>query len=54
MLELTWRSIETPHHDSVTCKFDGDRVAITLLSSIAKLNGREKEKRPILQGHFAS
>ena len=52
-LELTWRYIETPHHDSVTCKFDGDQVAITFLSSIAKLNGKEKETRPRLQGRIA-
>ena len=52
-LELLWRYIETPHHDSVTCKFDGDRIAIGFLSSIAKLNGKNKEGRPHLQGRLA-
>jgi len=51
-LELTWRYVETPHHDSVTCRFDGDQIAISFLSSIAKLNGREKETRPHLQGRM--
>ena len=52
-LELTWRYIETPHHDSVTCRFDGDQIAVTFLSSIAKLNGKQNETRPRLQGRFA-
>lgn len=52
-LELMWRYIETPHHDSVTCKFDGDQVAVSFLSSIAKLNGSAKETRPALKGRLA-
>lgn len=34
--EMTWRYYETPHRDTVTCRFDGDRVMVEFQSSIAK------------------
>jgi CubicO group peptidase (beta-lactamase class C family) len=44
--EMTWRYYETPHHDIVTCRFDGDKVEITFASSISK----GKDQRPVLKG----
>ena len=50
-LELMVRYYETPHHDSLTCRFEGDRVQLTFLNSIAKQrNG--KDSRPVLQGRM--
>jgi hypothetical protein len=28
-LEMTWRFYETPHHETLSCKFDGDKVQIS-------------------------
>ncbi len=33
---MMWRYNETPHHDNVTCQFDGDQVKIGFLSSVAE------------------
>ncbi len=51
-LELMLRYYETPHHDSLTCRFDGDRVQITFLNSLTKMRGG-KDSRPVLQGRGA-
>ncbi len=48
--EMTWRYIETPHHDTVTCQFTDDDLHISFLSSIAQPG---KDKRPELQGRIA-
>jgi len=48
--EMTWRFYETPHHDTVTCRFDGSRVNVTFLNSMAAMNPQGKDKRPVLQG----
>jgi len=48
--EMVWRYYETPHHDTVTCHFDGDKVTITFQAS----TNRGKDKRPILQGQLVS
>ncbi len=48
--EMMLRYYETPHHDTVTCRFDGDRVTIAFLSSIAAMSPAPKDQRPILQG----
>jgi CubicO group peptidase (beta-lactamase class C family) len=45
--EMTWRYYETPHHDTVTCRFDGDKVAVELVASIGA------KKPPVLQGKTA-
>ncbi len=50
-LELMHRYYETPHHDSVTCRFEGDRVQLSFLNSLAKLRGG-KDTRPVLQGRL--
>jgi CubicO group peptidase (beta-lactamase class C family) len=48
--EMTWRFIETPHHDTVTCHFDGDKVKIEFMNSLAKLAPSHKDLRPPLVG----
>lgn len=45
--QMTWRYYETPHHDTVTCRFDGDKVAIEFVASITS------RKRPLLRGRIA-
>lgn len=52
-LELTWRYIETPHHDTVTCTFEGDTVKVEFLSSIAQRNAKPHDPRPVLRGTAA-
>ncbi|HYF37139.1 MAG TPA: serine hydrolase [Prosthecobacter sp.] len=51
-LELTWRYIETPHRDTVTCKFEGDTLTVAFLNSLAELAGKKKDDRPTLTGHL--
>ena len=48
-LELTWLYREFPHRDTVTCRFDADRVTLNFLSSITVL-GRGAPTRPTLTG----
>ncbi len=48
-IELTWRYLEFPHRDTVTCRFDADRVTLSFLSSITVL-GRAAPARPTLTG----
>ena len=45
--EMIWRYYETPHHDTVTCHFDGNNVTVEFKNSIPK----HEETRPILRGH---
>jgi CubicO group peptidase (beta-lactamase class C family) len=45
-LEMIWRYYETPHHDTVTCHFDANNVAVEFLNSIPQ----HKETRPVLRG----
>jgi hypothetical protein len=52
-LEMMWRFYEIPHHDLVTCRFDGARVRIEFLNSLAA-RGNRKETRPALVGQMAS
>jgi len=40
--EMIWRYYQTPHHDTVTCHFDGDKVSVTFQAS----TNRGKDKRP--------
>ncbi len=49
--ELLLRYIETPHHDSVTCLFEGDQLKISFRSSLGKMNGA-KDSRPVLVGRL--
>jgi CubicO group peptidase (beta-lactamase class C family) len=47
-LELLLRYYETPHHDTLLCRFDGDKVNIEMVASIGAV------KRPMLRGTLAS
>ena len=50
--QIMLRYYETPHHDTVTCRFDGAAVRISFLSSIARMSAA-KDSRPTLQGKMA-
>jgi CubicO group peptidase (beta-lactamase class C family) len=52
-LLMTWRFYETPHSDTLTCKFDGDDVTITFLNSITAMNPKAKDVRVPLKGRAA-
>ena len=52
VLELTWRYYETPHHDTVTCRFEGDKVEIGFMSSVAQKSAKPKDPRPALRGQM--
>lgn len=49
-LVLTWRYYETPHHDTLSCRFEGDGVTITFLNSITSMNPKAKDTRAPLKG----
>ena len=49
-LLLTWRYYETPHHDTLNCRFEGDGVTITFLNSITAMNAKAKDLRAPLKG----
>ena len=49
-LEMTWHYYETPHHDTVTCKFEHDSVSVSFVNSIASMSGKARDTRPDLQG----
>ncbi|HEX4119091.1 MAG TPA: serine hydrolase [Verrucomicrobiae bacterium] len=51
---MTWRYYETPHHDTVTCRFDSDGVKIEFLNSIAQKSSSHPEIRPVLTGRIPS
>lgn len=53
-LVMTWRYYETPHRDTVTCKFEGDAVTITFLNSITAMNPKAKDARVPLKGKAAA
>jgi CubicO group peptidase (beta-lactamase class C family) len=46
--QMTWRYYETPHHDTVTCHFDGNNLTIQFQNSIPG----HPETRPILRGRI--
>jgi CubicO group peptidase (beta-lactamase class C family) len=48
--QMLWRYYETPHHDTVTCRFDNDAVQISFMSSIAQVSPTPKDRRPMLRG----
>jgi CubicO group peptidase (beta-lactamase class C family) len=49
-LQLTWRYYETPHRDTLTCRFEGDKLTVTFLNSITAMNPKAKDSRAALQG----
>ncbi|MGO8929135.1 MAG: serine hydrolase domain-containing protein [Limisphaerales bacterium] len=52
--QMVLRYYETPHHDTVTCRFEGDKVQISFMNSMAQMSPTPKDKRPVLQGQFES
>ena len=52
-LEVMVRYYETPHHDSLTCHFEADRVQLAFLNSLAKQRGGKDSRAP-LQGKLAA
>jgi CubicO group peptidase (beta-lactamase class C family) len=53
-LRMTWRFYETPHHDTVTCRFDSNSVKVEFLNSITEKSSSHPETRPMLTGRFSS
>jgi len=53
--EMQWRFYETPHHDTLICRFSGSEVSIEFLNSITQALGAFRalrpETRPVLKGH---
>jgi hypothetical protein len=47
---MTWRFYETPHHDTVTCRFDADNLKVEYLNSISEISPSRPETRPPLTG----
>jgi hypothetical protein len=41
---------ETPHHDALTCRFDGDKIQLAFMNSIAAMSATPKDKRGTLEG----
>jgi len=52
--QMTWQFYQTPHHDTVTCRFEGDKVKVEFLSSVSEKNAGHKETRPPLVGQIAA
>jgi len=52
--EMTWQFYETPHHDTVTCRFEGEKVRIEFLNSIAAMSPGRKDKRLPLEGRVVA
>lgn len=49
-LQLTLRYLKTPHHDTLTLKFEGDSVTLSFLNSITAMNPAAKDTRAPIQG----
>jgi hypothetical protein len=47
---MVLRYYETPHHDTVTCRFDNGSVQISFMNSMAQMSPTPKDKRPVLKG----
>ena len=52
-LLITLRYYETPHSDSLTCRFEGDEITVTLRDSITAMNPKGKDPRPSLKGRVS-
>ena len=47
---MTLQYFETPHSDTITCRFDSNHMRIEFLNSMAVKSGGFKESRPVLTG----
>jgi len=56
-LKMKWHYFETPHHDTVTCRFDNDRVEVNFVNSVTELlgtsSGMYNDTRPVLRGRLS-
>jgi CubicO group peptidase (beta-lactamase class C family) len=52
--EMTWRFTETPHHDTVTCHFEGETLRVEFMNSVTRLSPSRKEKRSALVAKLPS
>jgi hypothetical protein len=48
--QMVMRYYETPHHDTLTCRFDESSVQISFMNSMAQMSPTPKDKRPVLEG----
>lgn len=49
--QMQWRYYETPHHDIVTCRLDGDRLSVEFMNNIVAASDESmSDPRPILLG----
>jgi hypothetical protein len=51
--QVMLRYYETPHHDTVTCRFEDQSVQISFMNSIAQMSPPPKDKRTVLHGKLA-
>jgi len=49
-LELVVRYVETPHRDTIACRFEDGAVRISFMNSIAAMAAKPKDPRPDLAG----
>lgn len=47
---MWWRFVETAHGDTVTCRFDGDKIRVEFRRSLSALNPSDPDPRPVLTG----
>jgi hypothetical protein len=52
--QMVLRYYETPHHDTVTCHFDEEKVQISFMNSMAQMSPTPQDKRPVLKGQLVS
>jgi CubicO group peptidase (beta-lactamase class C family) len=48
--EMIWHFYETPHSEKVTCQFNGDKVKVEFVTSIAQKNSKNPTPRLVLEG----
>jgi hypothetical protein len=49
-LQLNARFVEAIHGDKITCMFDGDKISVSFLNSVAENTKTNPEKRMNLSG----
>ena len=52
--EMIWHFFETPHHDTVTCHFDGDKIKVEFMNSITQKSTGHPETRAALRGQLTA
>jgi hypothetical protein len=51
-LQLNARFVEAMHGDKITCTFDGDKVSVSFMNSVAENTKDNPEKRKTISGSF--